>query len=189
MKAIKFTLATLAAVFVACAFVPQAQAVMINGVVTFAGGAEFDTDSLATAMQVDEFSDVFVTSRSGDFTGTVSVGDAVVMAMPYIFMPSTFTDDLWSVGGFMYDLDDSIVVLQTADFLLITGSGLISGNGFEPTAGSWSFTSQEPDADGVFSFSAGTGAEGVPEGGTTVALLGLGLAAVELIRRKMLRAA
>lgn len=189
MKTLKFTLATLAAAFVACAFVPQAQATMIDGSITFSGGAVFDTMSLATVTRVNTFSDVIVQSRDGDFS-SVALGASVTMAMPWIFTPSTPTLGLWSVGGFTYDLTSSTVVFQSADFISISGTGTISGNGFEPTQGTWNFTSQEPDANGVFSFSAGTsGQPGVPEGGTTVALLGLGLAAVELIRRKMLRAA
>lgn len=83
------------------------------------------------------------------------------------------------------DLANSVVVLQTSSFLAITGSGTISGNGFDATPGTWSFTSQSPSASGVFSFSAGSNAQGVPEGGSTVALLGLGLAGVAMLRRKV----
>lgn len=186
MKSLKLALAVLAAGLVTSTFTcPQAQATMINGAITFAGGAIFDTDSLATATEVDTFLNVMVTSRDGDFASTVNVGDSVSMTTPYVFMPSMATPALWSVGGFTYDLASSTVVLQTADFLLITGTGTISGNGFEATTGTWSFTSQSPDADGVFSFSAGSNAQGVPDGGTTVALLGIALAGVELIRRKL----
>jgi hypothetical protein len=185
MKLPKLALAILVAGFATTAFTGhQAKAVMITGAINFAGGAVFDTNSLATATRVNTFSDVFVTAADGDFS-TVSVGDAVTMATPYIFMPSTPTPSLWSVGGFTYDLDSSTVVLQNADFLIISGTGTISGNGFDTTSGTWSFTTQEPDANGVFSFSAGTAGQGVPDGGATVALLGIALAGVELIRRKL----
>lgn len=188
MKALKITLATLAAAFVASAFVPQAQAVMINGAITFSGGAVYDTMSLATATRVNSFSSVVVESRDGDFS-SVAVGDSVTMAQPWIFSPSTPTPGLWSVGGFTYDLTSATVIFQSADFLAISGTGTISGNGFEVTQGTWNFTSQTPSANGIFSFSAGTAAQGVPDGGTTVALLGLGLASLELIRRRLLRTA
>jgi hypothetical protein len=186
MKLPKLALAILVAGFATTAFTGhQANAVMINGALTFAGGAVFDTTSLATATRVNTFSDVFVTSASDDFASFVNVGDSVTMTTPYIFMPSTATPSLWSVGGFTYDLDASTVVLQNADFLIISGTGTVSGNGFDATAGIWNFTSQSPDADGVFSFSASIGGQGVPDGGTTVALLGIALAGVELIRRKI----
>jgi hypothetical protein len=81
-----------------------------------------------------------------------------------------------------------MVVLQNADFLVIQGTGILSGNGFDPTPGTWSFTSQSPDAGGVFSFSASGGFQAVPEGGTTLALLGVAFIGVELFRRRVLNA-
>ncbi|MBA3352719.1 MAG: VPDSG-CTERM sorting domain-containing protein [Blastocatellia bacterium] len=183
----KLLLTFLTAGLACSAFTGQtAQGAMINGAITFSGGAVYDTASLATAMQVDSFSDVSVQSRDGDFASFVNVGDSVTMAEPWIFTPSTSTPMLWSVGGFTYDLDSSTVVLQNADFLIISGTGTISGNGFEATTGTWSFTSQSPSANGVFSFSGSSdGTPGVPDGGTTVALLGVALAGIEIIRRKL----
>ncbi len=186
MKLRKFALALLAAGIVTTAFTGhQANAAMINGAITFAGGAVFDTASLATATRVNTFTDASVMSRDGDFASFVNVGDSATMATPWIFSPSNPTPGLWSVGGFTYDLASSTVVLQNSDFLLISGSGTITGNGFDATPGTWSFTSQSPAADGVFSFSAGSDAQGVPDGGTTVALLGFALTGVEMIRRRV----
>ncbi len=186
MKLSKFALALFAAAFATTGFTGnQAQAALINGAITFSGGAVYDTMSLATATRVNTFSDVVVSSRDGDFASFVNVGDATTMASPYIFSPSTPTPGLWSVGGFTFDLASSSVVLQNADFLLISGEGTISGNGFMDTPGTWSFTSQSPSANGVFSFSSGSDAAGVPDGGTTVALLGFALVGLELLRRKL----
>lgn len=189
MKIPKLVLAVLAAGLATSAFTSQqAQGAMINGAITMAGGAVYDTVSLATATRVNTFSDVAVMSMDGDFSGFVNVGDSVTMAMPWIFSPSTPTPGLWTVGGFTYDLTSSTVIIQNADFLVISGTGTISGNGFDPTPGVWNFTSQEPDANGVFSFSASGGGTGVPDGGTTVALLGIGLVGIEFMRRKILSA-
>jgi hypothetical protein len=184
MKTLKLTLAVLAAAVVTSG----AQAAMVNGAITLAGGAIFDTDSLATATRVNTFLDVTVMSEDGDFEGFVADEDAVAMAVPYIFIPSTSTPGLWSVGGFTFDLEGSTVVLQNADFLIISGTGTLTGNGFDPTEGIWNFTSQSPSADGVFSFSASGDFNGVPDGGSTVALLGLGLTGVWMIRRKFITA-
>ena len=186
MKKNKLFLAVIAAgLAISGLSTPQAQGTMIDGAITFAGSAVFDTDSLATATRVDTFTDVVVMSRDGDFTGSINVGDNVTMAQPWIFTPSTPTPGLWSVGGFTFDLATSMVVLQNSDFLVVSGMGTITGNGFDATEGVWSFTSQEPHANGVFSFSASSGSVGtVPDGGTTVALLGVGLIGVELLRRK-----
>jgi len=184
MKLLKLTLAVLAAALVTSG----AQAAMVNGAITFAGGAIFDTNSLATATRVNTFKNVKVMSEDGDFAAFVNDDDAVAMAAPYIFTPSTPTPGLWSVGGFTFDLASSTVVLQNADFLLISGTGTITGNGFDPTEGTWSFTAQSPSANGVFSFSASGDFNGVPDGGSTVALLGLGLTGIWVIRRKFVAA-
>ena len=186
MKLPRLALAIVAAGFVTVGFTgPQANAAFINGAITFAGGAIYDTMSLATATRVNTFLDVTVMSDDGDFSSFVNVGDSVTMAQPWIFTPSTPTPGLWSVGGFTFDLDGSTVVLQNSDFLVISGSGTVSGNGFDPTPMTWNFTSQSPDANGVFSFSASGNAGGVPDGGTTVALLGFALIGLELLRRKI----
>ena len=184
MKLLKLTLSVLSAAL----FASEAQAVMVDGAITFAGGAKFDTNSLATATRVNTFKNVKVMSEDGDFEGFVADEDAVTMAMPYIFTPSTATPGLWSVGGFTFDLASSTVVLQNANFLLISGTGTITGNGFDPTEGTWSFTAQSPSANGVFSFSASGDFNPVPDGGSTVALLGLGLTCVWMIRRKIVTA-
>lgn len=184
----KTLLAVMAAVLVSSVLVcHQAQAAMITGNINFAGGAKYDTDSLATATRVNTFKSVVVVAEDGDFASFVNDGDVVTMAIPYIFTPSTPTPGLWSVGGFTFDLSSSTVVLQNSTFLAISGTGTLSGNGFEPTPGTWTFTSQTPATKrGLFSFSAGTAAvPGVPEGGTTVALLGFALAGIEVIRRKL----
>jgi len=183
MKLLKLALAVLAAALITSG----AQAAMVEGAITFAGGAKFDTNSLATATRVTLFKNVKVMSEDGDFTGIVSDDDAVTMAVPYIFTPSTPTPGLWSVDGFTFDLDASVVVLQNADFLLISGTGTITGNGFDPTPGTWSFTAQSPKANGVFSFSSSDGFL-APDGGSTVALLGLGLTGIWMIRRKLVTA-
>ncbi|MBA3609294.1 MAG: VPDSG-CTERM sorting domain-containing protein [Chthoniobacterales bacterium] len=189
MKISKLVWTILAAGCLSTGFVGQsANAAMINGAITFAGGAVYDTSSLATATRVNSFSNVSVMSSDGDFASFTSVGDAVTMAAPWIFTPSTATPALWSVGGFTYDLSGATVVLQNADFLLISGTGTISGNGFDPTVGTWSFTSQSPSADGMFSFSSGSSANGVPDGGTTMALLGIALVGIEIARRKLVLA-
>ena len=161
--------------------VPQARATEITGAITFAGGATFDTNSLATATKVTSWSNARVVSADGDFGG-IAPNTSVGMAAPWIFNPSTFTPGLWSVGGFTFDLLSSTVVQQDKNFLLITGVGTISGNGFDPTAGSWSFSTQAPGSKGIFSFSASSQA---PDGGTTLALLGVALAGLELMRRKV----
>jgi len=53
--------------------------------------------------------------------------------------------------------------------------------GFDPTAGEWVFTANQ--GGGTFSFSSSNAA--VPEGGSALILLGLGLVGLEALRRKL----
>jgi len=72
-------------------------------------------------------------------------------------------------------------------FVVINGTGTVSGNGFQTTALNWSFTSQDPGVTSnplTFTFSAaGTS---VPDGGATAALLGLALSGAALLKRKLM---
>lgn len=171
---------------------PTASAVAITGEIDFGGTALLDS-SLDTATQVTTFYNVFgaantasVLLTSGSFT-SIANGSNAVFASPYIFNPSTPTPNLWSVGGFTFDLTSSSIISQSATFLNITGSGVLSGNGYDATIGAWSFTitnaSGGDPATGRFGFNASNAA--LPDGGTTVALLGLSLVLVEAGRRAL----
>ena len=107
------------------------------------------------------------------------------MAQPWIFNPSTPTPGLWSVGGFTFDLLSSTIITQNPFVLAITGTGIVSGNGFDATQMDWAFTTQSSGGRThlVFSFSANGTA--VPDGGAAVALLGIALTGVEVLRRKL----
>jgi VPDSG-CTERM motif len=170
----------------------EVQAAHINGTIDFAGSVRFDSSALQNVTQVAQWRDVFgnvgfsnVAVTSGNFSG-IPLGMQATMATPWIFNPSTPTAGLWSVGGFTFDLLSSTVVTQTATFLNITGSGTISGNGFEPTNATWAFTVQNAGGNhDYFSFSANVATQGVPDGGSAVALLGIALAGIEFIRRRL----
>jgi hypothetical protein len=186
MKNLSKTILTVAAVgLLSCGlFCQQAQATPITGDITFGGVVTFDSTSLSAATQVSTWNSSFVTSDSGSFS-SIPVLTSVSMTAPWIFNPSTATIPLWQVGGFTFDLTSSTIVTQTNFFLNITGVGTLSGAGFDPTPGTWSFTVSnalgKPHA--TFGFTSDT-ASTVPEGGATAALLGLALAGVEVLRRK-----
>jgi hypothetical protein len=126
-----------------------------------------------------------VSSASGHFAWFVGVGDTATFSAPWSFTSGLAM--LWTVDGFTFDLIASSIVFQGGGFLSVSGTGTITGHGFTPTTGSWFFSAQDDPADGVFSFSGGTQGS-VPDGGATVALLGLALAGIEGIRRKLKRA-
>jgi VPDSG-CTERM motif len=191
---LKMTLAVLAIGLLSCGlFSQQAQAAPISGDVQFVGEVQFDTNSLATATTVVTWFDVFhnagfsnVTSATGDFAG-IAPGTQASMPNAWIFNPSTATPALWSVGGFTFDLLSATVVTQTAQNLSIEGSGIVSGNGFDNTAMDWSFTTQSAGGTTRTTFSFSANGAAVPDGGSAVALLGLALTGIEVLRRKLKR--
>ena len=185
MRLIRILMAGLAAMVIAGGFALSAQATPITGMLNIAGTANFNTSSLLTAGSAT-FSDVLVLGgNSGTFAG-FAVGTPVVMAS-YTFDPSTITNGLWSVNGFTFNLLSSTVKQRDAEFLSVSGTGIITGPpGFDPTPGVWAFTSQ--NAGGLphdtFSFSANTSSTAVPDGGMTLALLGGGLMGLAAFRAK-----
>lgn len=164
----------------------QAQATPITGLLNIAGTATFNTSHLGNATEVTSFTNVTVQGGSTGSFASIPVGTSVMMPS-YIFIPSTGTPALWSVGGFTFDLQTSTVEVRNNTSLTISGTGTIFGpGGFDPTPGVWAFTSQAPGGigGGTFSFSAGTTGAAVPDSGMTVALLGAGLVGIAGFRAK-----
>ena len=195
----KTVLAVLATGLVSCAlFSPSAQAVEITGHISFAGAVRLNSPSLLSATAVNQWRDVFdqnpgfanvAGAPTGSFAGFVNAGDLAAFATPWTFgvVNGGPQNALWSVGGFTFDLLSSTVITRTATDLVIHGTGTISGNGFDPTAGVWDFHISNAGGQNQqnFSFAASSDGQGVPDGGSAVALLGIALAGIEVVRRKI----
>jgi len=84
-------------------------------------------------------------------------------------------------------------------FVKVEGTGVVSGNGFDPTVATWSFTNGIGRRS-TFTFLAGSKPAGdqpeepepapgqglqVPEGGASLALMGLGLMGIAALRKKL----
>ena len=140
------------------------QAAPITGSISIKGGAKLDTTNCNTAKKVTAWlngagAPPTVVSRSGSFT-SLPVGASVTMAAPWSF--GSGQPALWSVGGFTFNLTASSIVHQGNGFLAVSGTGTITGNGFDTTAGTWKFSTQNRPANDVFSFSASTKASSPP---------------------------
>jgi hypothetical protein len=173
-------------------FCQPARATAIQGDIEFAGSVHFNTKSLATAKQVSTWLDIFnnaghssvAPGGTGDFAG-IAPGTQVSMPHAWVFNLSTPTPGLWSVGGFTFDLLSATVVTQNATFLSISGTGIVSGNGFDPTGMDWSFTTQNSGGKPKTTFSFSANGIAVPDGGSAAALLGIALTGIEVVRRKL----
>jgi PEP-CTERM motif len=182
--------ATLSIMLAAGGFAPSLSAAPVTGSIDFGGTVTFDTNSLATATRVNTWNSSFVLQDSGSFS-SISAGTNVTMAPSWIFnsgtpsvpQPGPATPNLWQVGGFNFDLSSSIVISQSANFLNVTGTGTISGNGFTATPGNWSFTSSDSNGAPETTFGFQTQTTAVPEP-STLALLAIGAGGLVSSRKR-----
>lgn len=96
---------------------------------------------------------------------------------------------LWAVGGFSFVLDSaqfSVTTLAGQPFLIGAGMGVITGNGITPTPAEWAFSTQGRLSGNIVSYSSKTSVlpQSVPDGGSAIALLGLALGGMEVLRRR-----
>ena len=186
----KTILGWLAIGFVSCAlFSQQAQAAQITGSIRFVGGVHFDTLLLGNATTVVTWFDIFqnpghssVLTGDGDFSG-IAPGTQSDMFNGWVFNPSTPTAGLWSVGGFTFDLASATIITQSNFFLNVLGAGTISGNGFDATPGTFAFTIDNSDGRPRVKFGFASESSTVPDGGTTVMLLGAAIGSLGMARR------
>lgn len=148
----------------------------MNSEITF-GGTIKAGSNLQTATSLAFSTPTFVTSASGSFAGISSPGDLATFN-GFSFNPFTGDDNpVWSTGGFQFDLKDINVNTQNANSLVLLGSGIVTGNGFDPTTFSFSLSADRISS--AVAFSATTAPLATPEPGT---LFLLGTAIIGLSR-------
>ena len=167
---------------------PKAQAVPITGSINFSGGVQLNNTSAGNSTAVTGWADVngaqpTVSSASGSFS-SVPVGTTASFTAPWNFN-SVGPLLLWQVGGFTFTLSQSNIVSQGAGSVVVQGFGILSGNGFDPTAGIWRFYTQDPSVGAPPTFAFSTNREALPEGGATVALLSVSLTGLARLRHKL----
>ena len=176
--------------------IPAAKAVPINGTITFSPPDPNTFGSVTTVAGTTTVAfptPMLVQTTVGDY-------NAVPLLTPATFTNFSFTGSgaastlvgapitVWTVGGFSFQLTSLLTTTVSPGVFSILGTGIASGAGFQDTAGVFSLsgTGNQPS----FTFQASTTASGVavPDGGTTVALLGLTLVGLEGMRRKFMLA-
>lgn len=176
----------------------QAISTPISGNISFSGTTTIDSTSFVTATRFLSFQNVVVgapSALSGDYVGT---SGAAVTVTPFIWSPptaSTPINPLWTFvsGGNTYSFDLSILHVDYASptGLLLSGLGtaLITGPGMEKlnTTGTWDFSSQTlGQTSFTFSSTTTVPSAAVPDGGSTVAMLGASLLGLSIMKRKQI---
>ncbi|MBC8000966.1 MAG: VPDSG-CTERM sorting domain-containing protein [Opitutaceae bacterium] len=178
----------------------QAIPTSISGDISFHGTATMNGLGFNTATAFTSFTEVTVGAAStatGDYAGTQ---DANVTMTPFSWSPSSAPVlPLWTFvsGGKTYSFDLTTLHLDFASStgLLLSGIGIahISGGGSEKidTEGYWDFSAQTLNS-ATFTFSSANKVPvpgtSVPDGGTTVALLGGSLFGLAFFKRKQSQA-
>lgn len=164
----------------------SANAALINGSIDM-GGALAPLDSvgnpttltLATGLN---FTSSTVTIATGDFATYVSVGSSPTMT-GFQFSPSLLPNpvNVWVAGGFTFAMTSvSSIVPANPYVLALLGTGTVTGNGYDPTQGTFVLTAQTANQT-TFSWSSSTSAVPVP---AAVWLFGSGLLGLLGIARK-----
>jgi hypothetical protein len=160
-----------------------------DGGIILQDAGENVTTKLAAAAGIKDWTLAEVEERSGSFE-PVANGSAVVFLQPWRFDPLSSPMPLWTTGGpegFTFHLISSSMVHHSKHFLAIRGTGILTANGFNDTPATWWFTTQGVAADHKFSWSSSTVAAKVPDGGTSILLLGGSLLGLHGLRRHFKR--
>jgi hypothetical protein len=158
--------------------------------VDMSGTAVLDSTFLGLATKVTSFSAVTVGGApSGGYAGVLP-GTSVTWS-PFGWNPASLPSPLWTfttgAGTFTFTLTSVAIAHQDNTFLNLTGSGIATAPGFDPTGGSWTFTISNPSGTAHVnsSFTFANSQVTVPDGGVTAMLLGSALSVLGLIRRKL----
>jgi hypothetical protein len=168
-----------------------AQAIPITGTIDMSGTATLNNTSLGSATAVTAFTGVTVGGApTGTFAGTFG---AAVTWSGFSWPSNVLVAPLWTfvfgANTYSFDLANVTVSSQDNSFLNLMGSGTLHVTGFDDTPGLWSFTisnpTGDPHANFMFTFANSQTATGVPDGGMTVALLGIAFVGLEGLRRML----
>jgi len=139
-------------------FVETLPADLISGSINFAGSMTLDTSSVGTATAITGWiqPQISSTAPSGTFAAApYALATNTLVAFTSVSLNlsgSAPITNFWNVGGFKFELVSSQIYEQgytqlgEDGYLVAGGTGIVSGNGFTPTAFTWGVISSDPAA-------------------------------------------
>jgi hypothetical protein len=209
MKLIKPLIAGLAAMVIGAGFALSAQATLINGTIGFSSATNFPNGGAGSVTQVGsnttihfnnplsvdfgtlnfngtQGSDVTFTdfTFSGSGTSATLVGGPVIPLWTFSIGPvgsqTTYSFDLQSLVSAMFGVTGGNNMFD------LSGEGIVHITGFEDTLATFSIHGNGPNLSfDIIQAGNHANGEAVPDAGSAVSLLGLGLLGLEVLRRKL----
>lgn len=107
----------------------------LTGSFTASGGADLSDANIL------DLTSATGTSGTGDIGSTVLFGTVgTVNTSPFSFNPAPPVPNLISIGGWQIDIGTMTIIDQTSSILTLSGTGAISGNGFDLTPTDWTLS-------------------------------------------------
>lgn len=170
----------------------------ISGDLSLSGTITMNGPSFVTATAFTSFQDVTVGGPSAVSGAYVGTSGSAVTVTPFTWSPptaSTPINPLWTFiyngDTYSFDLTALHVDYASPTGILLSGLGTayITGPGTDylPTTGSWNFSSQSQGLTS-FTYSSTTIVPGstVPDGGSTVVMMGASMIGLVILGRKQL---
>jgi hypothetical protein len=190
MKLIKLITVGAAIAFLGMANVVQALP-SITGGIGFSGA--FATDGSASDLTTGTMFTIVGAITTvpaavpGDFAGAPASPDSFLSPIKvHGGLAGNIGNNLYTItiGGnlFSFLIDTISQDVNTAKFYDVSGTGTVTAAGFAPTTGTYTLNFTQ---SGGSSFTWGATSTAVPDGGTTVILLGAALSGLGLLRRKL----
>ena len=178
---------------VAVALNQSVQAVPITGVIGFSGSAVLDGSTAAGSSEVLSWGANIISLNSGTFA-SLDPSSTVKFASPWFFNSASL-NNFWVVKdtvnnvNYTFNLSSSSVFASSPSSITIylAGTVISTALGLDPTAFTGNMTIQDPSVKGQvgYKYSESISFNAVPDGGTTVLLLGSALSGLALLRRKL----
>jgi len=188
-KLIILSIAVALMAFVGSSVTVQAQP--ITGSIGFSGSYTPNTTPLSAATSVTFPANGQYVANGQQFGTYASVPNGTLATFyGFTFSPPTPpVTPLWTftIGTTVYSFNATTMSSSyngTLNNWNIGGAGTALITGFDNTPGTWNLTLSNVGES--FTFAATSGVNGVPDGGTTVLLLGAALSALGLIKRRLL---